>query len=211
MKNFQIKSKSLLILLMVGFAFIGCSKDDDPEPQSNDEPIVASQFADNAEGWTIIGDAQGGYVAASYSPDGGVTDGYIYAVDDVIGGYWYFKAPNSYMGNKLEYYGATLSYSLFQDCDMSNQKKRADIVFKNDDLQITYIYGIDNFPNADWTDYSIDISAGKGWIKGEYNSGVIATEAEIKAVLANVTEFIIRGEFEHGPDSGGLDNVIIDK
>lgn len=209
MKIIQIKFKTILFLLTLGLVFTSCSKDDDPEPQA-DAPIVASQFADNAEGWKIIGDAQGGYVAASYSPDGGVNDGYIYADDDVLGGVWYFQAPDNYLGNKSEYYGATLTYSLFQDCDFSNQFERADIVFRNGEEQITYVYGPANFPGAQWTDYIIDISAGN-WLKGDYDSGVIATEAEMKAVFANVTEFLIRGEFENGPDSGGLDNVVIDK
>lgn len=175
------------------------------------EPLVQDNFAEDEAGWTIIGDAQGGYVAASYSPDGGVTNGYIYADDDVTGGVWYFKAPDTYVGNKLEYYGATLSFSQFQDSNMSDQFQAADIVFSNGEQKITYVHGEDNYPSAEWTDYSIPISAESNWIKGDYDSGIFATEAEIKAVLTNVTEFIIRGEFEIGPDNGGLDNVIIEE
>ncbi|WP_165806011.1 laminin B domain-containing protein [Marixanthomonas spongiae] len=168
-------------------------------------------FKENAEGWRITGDAQGGYTEASYSPDGGVQDGYIYADDNVQGGVWYFTAPETYHGDKNEFYGAKLSFSLFQDSDMSNQFENSDIIFKNGDTQITYVYSPDAYPGEDWTDYSVTISAGNGWLIGEYDSEVEATEADIKAVLANVTEFSIRGEFESGPDNGGLDNIIIDK
>ncbi|HLT32463.1 MAG TPA: laminin B domain-containing protein [Aquaticitalea sp.] len=173
-------------------------------------PLVQDTFAEDEAGWTIIGDAQGGYVAASYSPDGGVTDGYIYADDDVLGGVWYFNAPDSYTGNRLEFYGASLTFSQFQDCDMSDQIEAADIVFSNGEQKITYQHGENNYPNVEWTNYNIPINADSGWIKGDYDSGILATEAEIKAVLANVTQFIIRGEFESGPDTGGLDNVMID-
>lgn len=212
MKNLFETTKTVLLIVFALILFTSCSSDDDAvEIMPDDGVITQSIFASDAEGWTIIGDAQGGYVAASYSPDGGVTDGYIYADDDVRGGYWFFKAPNSYTGDKSEYYGATLNFSQFQDSDMSSQRQRDDIVFKSGNEQITYVHGFDNFPGADWTQYSITISAGSQWLKGDYNSGVTATEAEIKAVLSNVTEFLIRGEFEHGWDSGGLDNVVISK
>lgn len=136
--------------------------------------------------------------------------GYIYAEDDVAGGVWYFSAPETYRGNRLDYYGATLQFSLLQDSSMSNQFESGDVIFESGDKKITYVHSPQNFPTLEWTSYSIPIQPGSGWLKGEYDSGVLASEAEIKDVLSNVTEFRIRGEFESGPDSGGLDRVIID-
>jgi len=211
MKNLINVLKTVVAIMLALVFFTSCNKDDDPEPQVENEPIAKSQFANDAEGWKITGDAQGGYVEASYSPDGGVNDGYIYADDDVQGGVWYFTAPNSYHGDKKEFYGATLTFSLFQNSDMSDQFEYDDIVFKNGDNQITYVHSPENYPTENWTDYSVKISAGNGWLKGAYDSEVMASEADIKTVLSNVTEFSIRGEFESGPDDGGMDNIVIDK
>ena len=192
--------------------FTGCSSDDgsgnDSDPKVIDPVIVKSQFKSDAEGWTITGDAQGSYSAASYSPDGGVFDGYIYADDNVQGGVWYFTSPSDYHGKKSEYYGATLKFSLFQKSNRSNQFESDDIIFKNGDLQITYVHKKVDYPGTEWTDYSVKISKDH-WLKGGYNSGIMATESEIRAVLSHVTQFSIRGEFESGPDTGGLDNVKI--
>lgn len=205
------KLLSTSFALSLGFLLLtGCDKNDEQVPVE-DKPIVESQFLSNAEGWQITGDAQGGYAEALYSPDGGVTGGHIYADDDVQGGVWYFTAPDSYLGDKIEYYGATLRFSLFQNSAMKNQFERDDIIFRNGSDQITYVHNPDDYPGPEWTNYSVKITAGNGWLKGKYNSGVNATEEEIKAVLSNLTEFSIRGEFETGPDDGALDNVTIDK
>lgn len=203
--------KCTLFLLFGVLVFASCSSDDDAGIEGIEAPehIQASQFTSDAEGWTITGDAQGGYTEASYSPDGGVVDGYIYADDDVQGGVWYFTAPASYHGNKTEYYGATLKFSLFQESSMNNQFESNDIIFKNGNDQIVYQHTPENYPGEEWTHYSIKINSSSGWLKGSYKDGVTATEAEIKAVLANVTEFSIRGEFESGPDTGGMDNITI--
>lgn len=173
--------------------------------------IIKSDFATDTEGWTITGDAQGDFSEASYATEGGVTDGYIFADDDVQGGVWYFTAPDTYNGDKNEFYGATLRYSLFQKSKMSRQFVSDDIILKNGNDQITYIFDKTEYPGKNWTDYEVKISADQGWFKGGYTSKVQATEAEIKAVLSNITQFSIRGEFETGPDTGALDNVIISK
>lgn len=209
-----LKMKNLLtalFLFSIGFFVLtGCEESEEPEPIT-DEPIKVDLFQKDAAGWTITGDAQGGYTEASYSPDGGVKDGYIYADDDVAGGVWYFTAPSSYHGNKSEYYGATLKFSLFQESAMKKQFEKADIIFKNGSDEIYYLHDSNKYPGPDWTHYSVKISAGNGWFKGKYKSEVEASEADIKKVLSNVTEFHIRGEFETGPDNGGMDNIVIDK
>lgn len=171
------------------------------------KPIEENTFKDDAAGWVITGDAQGGYVAASYSPDGGVADGYIYAKDDVLGGVWYFTAPSSYHGDKSKYYNATLKFSLFQISSMQNQFVSTDIIFENGSKKISHQLPAN--PGKDWTNYSFKISTGGGWVNGDYKSTTPASEADIKAVLSNVTGFHIRGEFETGPDQGGIDNIEI--
>lgn len=211
MKINQFNLKNIMCLFIASLLFIGCSSDDDeaitPDPPNEEVSIEDSLFENDAEGWTIVGDAQGGYIEASYSEEGGVIEGYIYADDDVAGGVWYFSAPENYKGNKTGYYGATLNYSLFQNSDMSDQFESEDVIFKSDDKQIYYL--IPEYPTSEWTPYSIDIKNNGNWYYGSLNNSTIATEAQIKDVLSNVTEFWIRGEFESGPDDGGLDKVEI--
>jgi|SRR5690554_675066 len=203
--------KFSVVIFCSALLFTACEKDDDdtPKPKDNSNVTATSQFQKDAEGWTIVGDAQGGYVEASYSPDGGVTDGYIYADDNVTGGVWYFASPDTYHGDKSNYYGKTLSYSLFQESAMSNQFLREDIIFSGDSGRIVYTLDFNDFPDSSWTNYSIKISEAGYWLNDHYQSGDTATAAQIKAVLSSVNSFWIRGEFETGPDSGGLDNVVI--
>ncbi len=197
---------SIFLFLGIGM-LMSCSSDDDKVEIT--DVINVDQFKNDASGWQIVGDAQGGYVEASYSPDGGVVDGYIFAKDDVAGGVWYFAAPNSYRGNKQVYYGAKLSYSLFQESAQRNQFLAADIIFKSGEKSI--YYKVENYPNATWTDYSVRIDENSGWHYDINGNGTepLATKEQIQSVLSNVTDFWIRGEYETGPDKGGLDNVFI--
>lgn len=201
---FSLKKVSLFIFSAL--ILVSCSKKEDAVPTSN--TIIEDQFKTDASGWKIVGDAQGGYVEASYSPEGGVIHGYIYAKDDVTGGIWYFAAPSSYKGDKSEFYGSKLNYSIFQESNRSNQFDAEDIIFKSGSKQIYFI--IDQFPNETWTNYSVSIDESSNWYTGTFKgTHAKASKAEIKEVLSNVTDFWIRGEFESGPDLGGLDNVQI--
>lgn len=199
MKTFQFKT--ILCLFIVGCAFNSCNKKG---------VLVESHFLNDAEGWKITGDAQGsdgGQAEVSYSPDGGVQNGYIHAKDNAAGGTWYFAAPQKYLGENSDYYGATLNFTMLQKSRMRSQFKNNDIVLKNGENKITYTFK--NFPGKDWTAYSIPINAENGWIKGNFDSEEMATKADIKAVLSNITEFWIRGEYESGGDEGSLDEVEI--
>lgn len=168
-------------------------------------PAIESTFAKHDEGWTISGDAQGNSLKATYFPVGGVSDGYIYAKDDVIGSTWFFKAPPACTGNKSNYYGGMLIFALFQDSALISQFDEADLIIENGGKKI--VYKVKNYPRKTWTEYSVAISAAAGWLQDPHTTKVAASEASMKAVLLNVTAMYIRGEFENGPDAGGLDNV----
>lgn len=196
MKAIPLKIKTVLLLLMLGFAFGSCSSDDDS---------ASEDCINYMEDWTIIGKAQGNYVKASSSTN----FDYIHGVDDATGGVWFFDAPDCYLGNRSKYYGATLTYSQFQKSAMSKQFEREDILIKSGDQQI--FYQISTFPAEEWTDYSVKIDENSGWRYGTFknNNSTAATKAQIEDVLSNVTKFWIRGEFEVGPDESGLAKVQI--
>lgn len=187
---------------------------DGSQPVLTDSPVTGgtpqegSTFENDAGGWKIVGDAQGGYVEPTYMEDGGVVGGYIHAKDDVAGGVWYFSAPQEYLGNKSSYYGATLRYSTFQYFPGNpNQFQNKDIIFKSPNSLIYYEYEMEEYPKDTWTHYAIKIEANKGWKK---ENGNPASSYDIKNVLKNLTEFSIRGEYQSGDDEAGLDNVRID-
>lgn len=203
MKPVQLKFKTMLFLLVVGCTLSSCNKKG---------VLVESRFLKDAEGWKIIGDAQGGngeQVESSYSPDDGVQNGHIHAKDNATGGTWYFSAPKDYLGNHNDFYEASLSFNLSQKSAMNSQFKNNDIIFKNGEKKISYQFK--SYPGEDWTAYSVPIHEDSGWMKGNFDSEKPATKADIKAVLSNMTEFWIRGEYESGGDEGSLDEVEISK
>ncbi len=188
----------ITLLAMLPLAIVGCSEEEN-EPVAD---VIPSAFDNDADGWTIVGDAQGGSnLEASYSPFKGLDDsGYIYADDDVAGGVWYFSAPSKYLGNRSAFLGGELSFWLIQDSRMNNQFEARDVVIGGNGTEISLRF--ESFPALTWTKYSIKLDASEGWLN---ESDQAATSAELTAVLGNMTSLLIRGEYQTGPDTGGLD------
>jgi hypothetical protein len=73
--------------------------------------------------------------------------------------------------------------------------------------------GINDLPNPEadkWTPYTLKIDAERGWqmLDEKWQATSVATEEQVKAVLRNLTDLRIRGEFKGGADTGYLDNVV---
>lgn len=186
------------ILVFLLFCLMGCTK--------SPTILVEDDFKNGANGWTIVGDAKGDTAEPTYYETGGVSNGYIYAEDDVTGGIWYFSASDRYKGTQKDFYGATLKFSLYQDSKMAKPAVAEDVVLKSGDKKI--YHRIAQFPDSTWTHYTLRIEENSGWrIKNNRE----ATEGEIREILDNITDFWIRGEYETGEDAGGLDNVHIEK
>ena len=211
MKIISQLSRKILFILFLLTLLIACSKDDSPTQGKEEnipeeaEPVISNEFSNGPDGWTIWGDAGGVLVVPEYSEDGGVQNGYIYAIDEVTGGVWYFVAPKSYNGNRSDAYGKSLSFSLKQSGlnDQFDSPEAHHIILEGSDFNI--VFDTENHPGTDWTDYKVEISADAGWTINTMD-GEKATEAQIKEVLANLLSFRIRGEFITGPDTGSLDN-----
>ncbi|EPR70946.1 PKD domain-containing protein [Cyclobacterium qasimii] len=166
------------------------------------EVEVASGFGDDADGWTIVGDASGGSnIDAAYSPFAGLDDsGYIYAEDKVTGGVWYFNAPNKYLGDKVGFYGGALTFWLIQDSNMRNQFNSKDVIIRGNGKEMVYYHDV--YPSKSWTSFTVPIDVVGGWVD---TAGEALTKEEMEEILAEVTSIWIRGEFETGADTGGLD------
>jgi hypothetical protein len=190
-----------------GFCNENCSiLTPDPDCAPSNEPQcdpVVSDFSDGDEGWTILGDAQGETVDPTFSRTDGNPGGHILAVDDITGGVWRFQAPQKYHGDFAAAYGQLLSFDLRQS-DTDDQFSSRDVLIQGGGLLIWF--DTPQNPGIDWTSYSIPFEVNAGWLR---NNNAAATEAEIRTVLADITNIQIRGEFRSGPDTGRLDNVVL--
>jgi hypothetical protein len=163
-----------------------------------------SDFESGDDGWTLQGDAEGGRSDPDFNVTGGNPGAFISADDDALGGIWYFQAPAEYRGNFAAAYGQTLSFDLKQSIDNS-QLDRRDIIITGDGGSVIW-FDTANNPGTDWTAYSVVLDASAGWMNDDDSP---ASEAQIRAVLADIEDLQIRGEYRNGEDTGSLDNVVL--
>jgi len=175
--------------------------------------LAASYFDAGREGWRVDGDVQAGSGTPAWLPQTGHPGGHLRATDDVQGGTWYWVAPEKFLGDVSAVYSQTLRFDLRQYSEMSNQFNWPDVVIQGTTSALIYNTAFN--PRQIWTEYSIPLAEGAGWMKIGVSEpistavGIQASEADIRAVLQNVRGLLIRGEFENGADEGFLDNVVL--
>ena len=157
-----------------------------------------SSFGNNAEGWKIVGD---GSLGDSVDPT--LENGAIKAVDHATGGVWYWKAPESFLGDKSQTYGLDLVFNLRTDF--------TDAPFEADDVVIkgagkTIVADTLVNPGIDWTTYRVGLQESTGWMD-KSDCRCVSRETLLE-VLAKVEMLLIRGEFRDGKDTGWLDDVV---
>jgi gliding motility-associated-like protein len=166
-----------------------------------------STFDDDNEGWAAEGDPVSNI--AEWMPSGGMPGGHIRVTDASVGGTWFFVAPAKFLGNKCDAYNTVFSYDQYTN-DTSNQQQypsRPDIeIFGN---TATLVFNNPINPGTNWTSYAVLLRETAGWRLNSLN-GPIPTEAQFRAVLADITKIRIRGEYRPQEDLGGLDNVYLE-
>jgi hypothetical protein len=197
-KRILVATSSMMILTACGG---GGSSTTDPVPAEETE--IISDFATGVDGWKIEGDGQGSTgVIPNFSELNGVgNSGYIYAEDDVTGGVWYFVAPSKFYGDKTAFFNGKIEFYLIQDSAMSNQFFYEDIIIEGTSGQ-KIIYNFENYPTKEWTKYEINLNTDSQWLD---EVGTPISDDMIKSILSDITKIMIRGEFESGSDTGGLD------
>ena len=191
---------------------------------SGDAARAGSGFESSAEDWTIIGDAQKSSAKPDYYGTGGNPDGLISAVDDVAGGVWFFQAPAKYLGNASSTYGHYIEFDL-KTTDVSSLFDDFDVVLAGNGITLGYYFASPRDPGTNtWTSYKVQLGETAGWVKisdydyntfgANFDSSTLSftgltepSQAEFQSVLSNLTQFLIRGEFNNGSDTGYLDNV----
>jgi len=218
---------SLITASGLAFSLGACGKSESKPGPSGFDPQGAragSGFESSAEDWTIIGDAQTSSAKPDYYGTGGNPDGLISAVDDVTGGVWFFQAPAKYLGDASSTYGHSIKFDL-KTTDVSNLFDDFDVVLAGSGITLGYYFANPRDPGTNtWTSYKVQLGETAGWVKiPDYDettfdanfdtstlsfTGLTApTQAEFQSVLSNLTQFLIRGEFNSGSDTGYLDNV----
>jgi gliding motility-associated-like protein len=166
-----------------------------------------STFDTDNENWGASGDPLS--TIAVWVATGGIPGGHIRVTDAATGGTWYFEAPTKFRGNKCDAYDRYLRWDQYTS-DTTNSQQfggRPDVVLEGAGLALVF----DNAqsPQLAWTHYDILLREDAGWHISTL-TGPVPTEAEFRAVLANVSALRIRGEYRSSADFGGLDNVMLE-
>lgn len=170
-------------------------------PPEFNGPQISSTFDSDVDGWSFIADV----AEFRWQGTGGNPDGFLEAVDHVLGQIWYFNAADKFLGDKSAYSGGTLEFDLVQS-EVNSQFDYEDIIIMGGGLTIVYDTALN--PDTDWTHYSVSMDTSSDW-RIDALAGTVATQQQIDQVLADITAIRIRGEFISGSDTGGLDNVIL--
>jgi uncharacterized protein YjbI with pentapeptide repeats len=185
-------------------------------------PTITSNFALDADNWTIANDV-GGWVSA-----GGNPLGYLGGSDS--GGAtgstaWYFSAPDKFLGNQSAVYGGTLRYDLQQSDSAPTLSTLPWVVLRGAGVTLVYDAGASALPGINWTSFAVPLdTTSPGWHIADDLcwtfditspdvcdfSGAAPTEAQFVSVLSSLDTLLIRGEYSLSLDTGGLDNVVLD-
>ena len=163
--------------------------------------LVRHDFSQSAQGWRIAGDT--GTVDPMFTTSGGDPGGCITGVDEALGETWYFRAPMSVLKQLPAAVNGTISFSLKQS-GLQVSLVDDDVVIIGAAGRLSYRFP--TAPGTNWTDFSVRLSEGEGWM---WNWNRRATQAQINSVLAAPTGLDIRGEYVPGPEEGSLDNFVL--
>lgn len=167
-------------------------------------PELTSTFAETDEGWRLEGD--GDEITLFTSEDDPTTDGYICATDRSTGVYWYFKSPEAWAGDRSDLLGGSLTFSLRTEPG-DGRDVRDDVILVSND--VTLAYRTPDVPNEEWSAYTVPLSDDVVWLSSA--TGSPATNDEIEAVLADLIEIQIRGEYISGSDTGCMDEASLNR
>lgn len=168
-------------------------------PSTANAAFVSSFFSNGSEGWTVVGDVE----ALEHRPTGGNGGGYFYYDDYATGATCYYVAPDKFLDNKSGFYGGELSFSLLSSGPSPQFFGNEQVILRGaNGMQISYQLG-NPPPAGTWTSYTVNLTQA-GWRKPGNQT---VTEAEFRAILADLDEMRIIGEFRFGDETGGIDSV----
>jgi len=161
---------------------------------------VRSTFDEDDEGWLVVGN---GITRPTYNASGGRMGGYL-SMTDGSSDTWYWDAPEAFLGEQSAAYGRTLEFDLGQSAG-TYDRSGPDVVLEGSGLRLVFYTPSD--PYGGWTHYCVPLHDSAGWLVEA--SGEKATEAELRAVLAELGQLMVRGEYRGSGATGSLDNVLL--
>ena len=170
--------------------------------------LVEETFEGGDTGWIVVGDAQRESDKPTYKTEGGNPGAYMSAVDNAVGGVWFWSAPEPFrrqLTSTWKEKGSLRSVLMFdlKQSDITEPFDDKDVILGSGDLELHFFHDLD--PGTDWTNYRVPLSPDKGWINGA--TGEPATREEMTKVISQLEKLWIRGEFRTGEDTGGIDNI----
>lgn len=196
--------------------------------------LVGSNFARNAEGWTITGNKAASVPVSYESSSRGLLNHYIYGTDDTIHTHltagddtslWYFQAPSSFLGHHGIAYGGSFDFVLSSfHGDFSADKLNTGVGSADLHLVVLHCAKCDTnrgvtiaFPlkkakafTGTTAAYSLSLKEGAGWVKSPKNSLTPwqpPTKCEFIELLSGLTSVKILGDFTTWYESVALDSV----
>lgn len=162
----------------------------------------SSTFDADADGWTILGEAEGPVFHAT----GGKQGGYISATDPAgSSGTSYWLAPAKYLGDQSQALNGKLSYDI-RDVGPGRTFGDPDVSVQGGGLVLEYRQKKRPKGKA-WAHFSVKLNGKKGWI--DTSNGRKATSQQMQTALSSLNALLIRGEYRSGPETLDIDNVLL--
>jgi hypothetical protein len=167
---------------------------------------IASTFDSDVDGWTVNHDGVG---PTWMLGTGG--NGFIEGQDDPVGATWWFVAPGKFLGDKSAFYDGIFSFRLRQSNDNPSLSPDADVLLhgKVDGTDVNLVADILD-RGYYWRTFTLSLTGGSSspWHIATIE-GALASESDVRAVLATLSSLWIKGENANGYDWARLDDVIL--
>jgi hypothetical protein len=151
-------------------------------------PNIVTEFDSDLEGWTVIEDGTTSWQAAGGNPGGWMR------VDDFTEGDWIWaKAPASILGGWTGWQYISVDVRIVS----GSPSETVDFMISGPGGSATFTSG--QVPTSGWLTFTTELEESR-W---SVTSGTWA------ALLADVTEFLVRAEYRTGDEAVGIDNVTL--
>lgn len=162
----------------------------------------STEFTTGASGWSANADS----TDLVHVPVDGADGGFVSATDQGRGETWYFSSGSGFEGDLSAYAGGTLTYSIRQSAT-DRPFDDIDVLIVGSSRTLGFDFPIDQHPGTEFTEFNVDLTASAGWFDVADRAPV--SDSDIAAVLNNVQDIQIRGEYRNGSDSAQLTSVVI--
>ncbi len=173
---------------------------------------VVSDFSVDDENWKAFNNNTGATASLTYNTTGGnpASSGYVSFTTSAGNVNIYFVAPSKFIGNQSRAYNQTLTFDL-QVSTTGTDNSNGDVIITSPSG--TLFYQLPTKPSSTlWSSYSVSLNESV-WHNGSIG-GAAPTQAQMKQILANITNFQIRLKYFSGntfPYTGQLDNVVLNQ